>query len=82
MTTTPKLAPAIDTLMQTHAPGYVGCYLTEGDPEALTADEGEEPLLPPRYLSAPYEIDGDGQLLSLKDDWKAPSDEDPEEPAE
>lgn len=37
-TTTPKLAPAIDALMQTHCSGYLGCFLTPGDPEALMAD--------------------------------------------
>lgn len=38
VTTTPKLAPAIDTLMRSHGDGYLGCFLTRGDPEALTAD--------------------------------------------
>ena len=38
VTTTPKLAPAIDALMQAHGSGYLGCFLTPGDPEALMAD--------------------------------------------
>ena len=38
VTTTPKLAPAIDTLMQAHGADYLGCFLTDGDPEDLMAD--------------------------------------------
>lgn len=38
VTTTPKLAPAIDAMMQVHGSGYLGCFLTPGDPEALMAD--------------------------------------------
>ena len=38
VTTTPKLAPAIDTLMRSQGSGYLGCFLTRGDPEALMAD--------------------------------------------
>lgn len=38
VTTTPKLAPAIDALMKAHGSGYLGCFLTPGDPEALMAD--------------------------------------------
>jgi len=38
VTTTPKLAPAIDTLMRSQGAGYLGCFLTRGDPEALMAD--------------------------------------------
>ena len=37
VTTTPKLVPAIDSLMQTHGCGYLGCFLTSGDPEDLLA---------------------------------------------
>ena len=38
VTTTPKLAPAIDALMRAHGVGYLGCFLTQGDPEALLED--------------------------------------------
>lgn len=38
VTTTPKLGPAIDALMQSEGDGFLGCFFTEGDPETLTAD--------------------------------------------
>lgn len=37
VTTTPKLAPAIDALMNAHGKNYLGCFLTDGAPEALLA---------------------------------------------
>lgn len=38
VTTTPKLAPAIDMLMNAHGTNYLGCFLTQAAPEALMAD--------------------------------------------
>lgn len=38
VTTTPMLAPAIDALMNAHGKNYLGCFLTDGAPEALLAD--------------------------------------------
>jgi len=39
VTTTPRLAAAIDALMRTNDRGaYLGCFLTEGDPVSLTAN--------------------------------------------
>ncbi len=38
VTTTAMLAPAIDALMRSQASGYLGCFLTDGDPQALAAD--------------------------------------------
>ncbi len=38
VTTTPKLAPAIDALMLSQADGYLGCFLTDGEPQALAAN--------------------------------------------
>ncbi|MEP1612264.1 MAG: aspartate/glutamate racemase family protein [Roseobacter sp.] len=38
VTTTPRLAPAIDVLMRAHGKNYLGCFLTDGAPEALLAD--------------------------------------------
>ncbi len=37
-TTTPALRDAIDTLMAEGGPGYLGSFITEGDPEALLGD--------------------------------------------
>lgn len=39
VTTTPKLAPAIDALMQAQGAGYLGCFLTDGEPEELLTDQ-------------------------------------------
>ena len=42
VTTTPRLAPAIDALMQAQGPGYQGCFLTDRAPEALMARMKDE----------------------------------------
>ncbi|MEM6563848.1 MAG: aspartate/glutamate racemase family protein [Pseudomonadota bacterium] len=38
LTTTPRLAPAIDVFMQAQGVGYLDCDLTDGDPQGLLAD--------------------------------------------
>ena len=38
VTTTPRLASVIDALMQAEGAGYLGCFLTDGDPEDLLAN--------------------------------------------
>ncbi len=46
-------------------------FVATSHPEALVADDGDdEALLPARYLSAPYEMNEAGQLLSLKPEWE------------
>ena len=60
---------AIDIL--TDSAGFAQ-YIATAYPEALA---GEEPLLPPRFLSSPYEYTADANgitLTSLKTDWEEP----------
>ena len=67
--------PAVVADMLKDSAGFLE-WITTAHPDIREAPEGEEPLLPARYLSSPYEWDPEQplKLISLKPEWDVQED--------